>query len=91
MNKDSRISVSDLEQDLIHILCQIHKNLQHFLAETVVIKGTYLDSADVKQILKISDRTLHRWRRRKNIPYFKIGGKIYYPKSFFVRQYDGLQ
>ena len=43
----------------------------------------YYDSADVKQLLNISDRTLHRLRKSKAVPYVKIGRKIFYPKSFF--------
>lgn len=43
----------------------------------------YYDSADVKQLLNISDRTLHRLRKSNAIPYTRIGKKIFYPKSFF--------
>lgn len=39
----------------------------------------YYDSADMKQIFKISERTLCRWRKNGTVPYVKMGGKIYYP------------
>ncbi len=41
----------------------------------------YLDSADVKQMLKVSDSTLYRWRKKNEIKYIKIRGKIYYSIS----------
>jgi len=44
----------------------------------------YYDSADVKQLLKISDRTLQRMRKSGDLPYIRIGRKILYPKSFFT-------
>jgi len=46
----------------------------------------YYDSADVKRLLNISDRTLHRLRKSKAVPYVRIGRKIFYPKSFFNGQ-----
>lgn len=47
----------------------------------------YYDSADVKQLLKISDSTLNRIRKSQSIPCVKIGKKIYYPKSFFNKAF----
>lgn len=43
----------------------------------------WLDSADVKIIFKISDSTLYRLRKSREIPFIKLRGKFYYPKSFF--------
>ena len=47
-------------------------------------KPLYFDSADVKQLLKISDKTLYRMRNKGDIPYFKIGKKYLYPIKFFT-------
>ncbi len=41
----------------------------------------YLDSADVKQLFNIGDKTLYRWRTKGEIPFAKIGGKLVYPKK----------
>lgn len=40
-----------------------------------------LDNADMKQLFKVSDKTLYRWRKKEQLLYFKIGGKFYYPKK----------
>ncbi len=44
---------------------------------------TWLDSADVKMKFHISDSTLSRYRKRKLVPYTKLGNKYLYPESFF--------
>ena len=41
----------------------------------------YLDSADIKQLFKISDKTLYRWRKNGIIPFTNLGGKLVYPKQ----------
>lgn len=46
-------------------------------------KDMWLDNVDVMQILKISESTLARLRKSEKIPYFELGGKIYYPRTFF--------
>ncbi|WP_083477488.1 helix-turn-helix domain-containing protein [Chryseobacterium aquaticum] len=51
----------------------------------------YYDSADVKQLLKISDRTLQRLRKSDEIPHIRIGKKIFYPKSFFTEASKNLR
>jgi tRNA A37 N6-isopentenylltransferase MiaA len=43
----------------------------------------WLDNVDVKQILRISESTLARLRKSEKIPYLELGGKIYYPRTFF--------
>lgn len=41
------------------------------------------DSVDVKNYLKISDKTLYRLRSQGDLPYVRIGKKYYYPAEFF--------
>lgn len=53
------------------------------LKKAPVQDSLYYDSADLKQMFNISDSTLYRLRKSRNIPYVRIGHKIYYPKSFF--------
>lgn len=40
-----------------------------------------LDNEDVQRLLKISFRTLQRYKTEKLLPYTKIKGKSYYKKS----------
>ncbi len=40
-----------------------------------------MDSADVKQKLKISSSTLYRYKRDGKIKSIKIGGKVFYLRS----------
>jgi hypothetical protein len=37
-----------------------------------------IDNADLLRLLKITNRTAIKWRQQKKLPYFRIGGKIYY-------------
>ena len=43
----------------------------------------WLDSADIKQQFNISDSKLYRLRKNNQIPATVIGGRYYYPKSYF--------
>lgn len=40
-----------------------------------------LDNQDLLQMLKISNRTLQRYRSSGKLPYYTISGKIYYKLS----------
>lgn len=40
-----------------------------------------LDNQDVLQLLKISSRSLQRYRTQKKLPYYTISGKLYYKLS----------
>lgn len=40
-----------------------------------------LDNQDVMEFLKISPRTLQRYRSEGKLPYYTISGKIYYRSS----------
>lgn len=41
----------------------------------------YLDSADIKQLFKVGDKTLYRWRKKDILPYVTMGGILMYPKK----------
>ena len=47
----------------------------------------YYDNADLKKLLNISDSTLQRLRASKAIPFRKFRGKIFYPRSFFNKDF----
>ena len=70
------------EQFLTAILTLLSEILET-LKKSPVHDMNYYDSADVKQLLNISDSTLHRLRKLNDIPHVRIGRKISYPKSFF--------
>lgn len=40
-----------------------------------------LDNQDVLQMLKISSRSLQRYRSEERLPYYTISGKLYYKLS----------
>ncbi|MFH6991859.1 helix-turn-helix domain-containing protein [Flavobacterium sp. FlaQc-48] len=40
-----------------------------------------LDNQDILQMLKISSRSLQRYRSSGRLPYYTISGKIYYKQS----------
>lgn len=61
-----------LQQQLIDILIG---NIR------LVDQDDWLDNADVKLLLKISDRTLYRLRSSGQLPAKKIGGKWFYPRK----------
>lgn len=53
-----------------------------------------LDNQDLAFLLKVSYRTLQRYRTSKKLPYFMIGHKTYYRTSdvrAFVREHMELQ
>lgn len=52
-----------------------------------ISESLYYDSADVKRLLNISDRTLQRMRQNNEIPFLKLGKKIFYPKAFFNQEW----
>lgn len=44
-----------------------------------------LSSAEIMQVLKISEATLVRMKKRKEIPYIKVGGKHRYDIDKVIR------
>lgn len=42
------------------------------------------DNFDMMQLLKVSYRTLMRYRKKGILRFTTIGGKIYYPKNFIA-------
>jgi len=78
-NPDENMDSEDAHfEKMAFILNQILQRLNDNAQKDV----QYYDNADLKRLLHVSDSTLHRMRKSKDIPYRKIRGKIYYPKSF---------
>lgn len=62
--------------DIIDELCKGKNNsLQNVDGEEL------LDNQDLLQLLKISNRSLQRYRSNGKLPYYSISGKIYYKRS----------
>lgn len=60
----------------------LHEKINSKQNELASIDGEQLlDNQDVLQLLKISSRTLQRYRSDKKLPYYTISGKIYYKLS----------
>lgn len=51
-------------------------NLKHFKNETRIT------SANALQYFKVSRSTLYRWSKTKQLPFTKLGGVIYFPKTY---------
>lgn len=61
-------------------LLKEHITIQH--SEIMEVDGEQLlDNQDVLQLLKISSRSLQRYRSDGKLPYYTISGKIYYKLS----------
>lgn len=51
-------------------------------SKSIEIDGeVLLDNQDVLELLKISSRSLQRYRTNKKLPYYTISGKLYYKLS----------
>ncbi|WP_449384930.1 helix-turn-helix domain-containing protein [Chryseobacterium aquifrigidense] len=60
----------------------LHEKLNAKHNELTAIDGEQLlDNQDVLQLLKISSRSLQRYRSMKKLPYYTISGKLYYKLS----------
>lgn len=68
----------DLSVELNAVKKQVN-NIQNTIPRFV--KDSWLDGADVLQILRISNRTFQSLRDSRKLPYSKIKGKFYYKYS----------
>lgn len=58
------------------------ENMNDFQKSKTTLDGEeLLDNQDVLQILKISNRSLQRYRSDGRLPYYTISGKLYYKLS----------
>ncbi|KQT17116.1 hypothetical protein ASG31_12265 [Chryseobacterium sp. Leaf404] len=69
---------------VVHLLCEIRDLLQQNRSQDEEL----VDTADAKRLLNKSDSALYRMRKNGEIPWKKIGRKIYYPKSFFTNAFN---
>lgn len=60
----------------------LSEHLQKLPLKTQSIDGEeLLDNQDVMQLLKVSPRSLQRYRSNGKLPYYTISGKLYYKLS----------
>ncbi|WP_325260770.1 helix-turn-helix domain-containing protein [Flavobacterium sp.] len=85
--------------DRMEFMAWMERIMERFdiLMELVTVKNQHtaidgeelLDNQDILQMLKISARSLQRYRSSGKLPYYTISGKIYYKLSDihqFVRE-----
>ena len=65
--------------DRFDILCENISDVQR--QRTSIDGEELLDNQDLLQMLKISNRSLQRYRSSGKLPYYTISGKLYYKLS----------
>jgi hypothetical protein len=67
---------------LMDRLDMLGDNIENFQKKRNNIDGEeLLDNQDLLQMLKISNRSLQRYRSNGKLPYYTISGKLYYKLS----------
>ncbi|MGZ4041638.1 MAG: helix-turn-helix domain-containing protein [Bacteroidia bacterium] len=67
------------KQDLAAFKSEFLLEVQKIITPIFSSTKEYLNSAEVRKMLKISDTKLYELRRYKKIPFIKVGGKYLYP------------
>lgn len=81
MNIDRMEFLAWMER-LMDRLDMLGSNIEDFQKKRNSIDGEeLLDNQDLLQLLKISNRSLQRYRSNRKLPYYTISGKLYYKLS----------
>ena len=48
--------------------------------KAILFQMDYVDNQDMKLIFNVCDKTLWRWRKKQVVPFYKLEGKIVYPR-----------
>ncbi|GEM53579.1 DNA-binding protein [Empedobacter brevis NBRC 14943 = ATCC 43319] len=81
MNIDRMEFLAWMER-LMNRLDLLGENMNDFHKNKTSVDGEeLLDNQDVLQMLKISNRSLQRYRSDGRLPYYTISGKLYYKLS----------
>ena len=70
-------------ESLVAQMSHLENEIQRL--KQTVIEEVWLDSADLKQLFNFSESKLYRLRKSALIPFTAIGGRYYYPKSYFTQ------
>ena len=76
-----QIMNSTVVLDLEDLRTVMHEILSEYMELQKKETEEYLTTAEVKQILHISQKTLQEYRRRRLIPFIQRGRKIYVKRS----------
>lgn len=65
----------------------LHKKFLYYkeISKPLLNGELYLDNRDMARLLKISERSLHDYRNRGVLPFYKIEGKILYKQSEILK------
>jgi len=81
MNIDRMEFISWMER-LIDRLDMLSDHIDDIKKKSYQVDGEeLLDNQDLLQMLKISNRSLQRYRSQGRLPYYTISGKLYYKLS----------
>ena len=65
-------------EDLQDFRLQLLEDFKHLLQPQKSVQKLWLKGTEVRQLLKISNGTLHNLRTNGTLPYTKIGGILFY-------------
>lgn len=77
---DIALALEKIAAELVVIQAKLQEQ-----AQNAPVKNRWIDSTEVLFMLKISDSTLKRMRKNKQIPCEKIGKSYYYPSIYFEK------
>lgn len=77
---DIALALEKIAAELVVIQAELQEQ-----AQNAPVKNRWIDSTEVLFMLKISDSTLKRMRKNKQIPCEKIGKSYYYPSIYFEK------
>lgn len=79
------VQILQVQQEILMVL----KEISAYLLKTNVLDAAdndeLLDNSDAKQMLKVTDSTLYRWRKNNRITSRLIGKKRYYVNAELVK------
>ena len=78
----TNLNFSTSDDSLLMTIVMLIQEISESVKKERPTETGYYDNADMKRIFHLSDSTLYRLRKENLIPYKKLGGKFYYPKSF---------
>lgn len=77
--------IVSLLKEILSELIGIRSELRTLCVQRLPVEEELLDNSDAVRLLKISDKTLYRWRKQNLISTQVIGNKHYYNKADLVR------
>ena len=69
---------------------RVHEVTKTTLTEPLAAFGDLLNVDDMVKLLDVSDRTIYRMCEREELPYRKIGRRLYFPKHELI-EFLGLE